>query len=93
MNIYQRAERNGVTYECNCTDLTSHYKWEALMKGHKRADRKQVIKIARAVGIIAHPDDYTREMKNPYYNPYNHFKTDTHLIYVHSGIEYFIRVH
>lgn len=42
--IYQRAERNGVTYECSCAEI-SLYRWNQLMDGATRADKRRVNKI------------------------------------------------
>jgi len=90
MNIYQRAERNGCRYEANCTQITAR-KWDQIMEGHTRANRKEVVKFALSAGVID-SEQAKEELKRPWYNPYNHYKTKTHLIYVHSSIEHFIRV-
>lgn len=89
-NIYQRAKRNGVEFADTCVGI-GQYQWDKYMKGHTRANRKEVVKIALQAGVI---DEYEakRQIKNPYYNPYNHYKTKTHIVYCHSGIEHFIRV-
>lgn len=76
-------------YECNCIGISKE-QWNKLMKGSRKACRKTVVKAAFEVGLIDELD-YKREIKNSYYNPYNHFRTKTHLIYVHSSIEHFIR--
>lgn len=75
--IYNRAFRNGVELECTCVDIPI-YRWEQLMKGAVKADKKKVLK---AIGI-----------KDDLYNPYDSFRTKTHLIYVHSAIEHFYRI-
>lgn len=62
------------------------------MEGHTRANRKEVVKIALSAGVI-NKEDAARELKNHYYNPYNHYKTRTHIIYVNSAIEHFIKIH
>ena len=90
MNIYERSKINGVSFECTCVGI-SKYEWDRLMKNHKRADRKKVVKIALMAGVIDE-EQAKEEIKRPYYNPYNHFKTDSHIIYVHSAIEHFIKV-
>jgi len=89
-NIYQRAFNKGCYLESTCVDCDI-YKWEELMKGHTRADRKKVVKIAESAGVID-SKQAKEEIKRPYYNPYNHYKTKTHIIYVHSGIEHFIKI-
>lgn len=90
MNIYERAKKNGVYLEATCVSI-SQYEWDRLMKGHTVANRKEVVKIALQAGAI---DEWQakEELKKPYYNPYNHFKTRTHIIYVNSGIEHFIKI-
>ncbi|MBP6478979.1 MAG: hypothetical protein KA290_14785 [Chitinophagaceae bacterium] len=90
MTIYERAKQFGATFEAACSDV-SIYEWEKLMKGHTKANQKKVIDIAEQAGVI---DSWwaKKERKHSYFNPYIHYKTKTHLIYVHSGIEHFIRV-
>jgi hypothetical protein len=79
-----------MTYETNCTSITAQ-KWDELMKGAKRANRKKVVKAAIETGVITE-DEGRRELKSETYNPYEHLKTKTHLIYVHSAIEHFIKL-
>lgn len=90
INIYNRAKQKGVQAECSCIGITQS-EWDKLMKGHTRANRREVVKIALQAGIIDE-EQAIRELRNPWYNPYNHFKTKTHIIYVYSSIEHFIRV-
>ena len=75
--IYQKAMDNGVCLECTCVS-TSQSEWDKLMEGAVRADKKKVLK---AIGI-----------KEEYRNPYESFRTQTHLIYVHSAVEHFYRI-
>lgn len=82
--IYQRAERNGITYESNCGSV-SEREWDKLMKGATRANKKMVDKI-----VLSSYKEFEPFVK--YYNPYNHLKTETHLIFVHSAIEHFFRI-
>lgn len=85
-DIYNRAQKNGVYFENTCVSLPGGYdQWQKLMKGATRANNRIVTKLAVQAGAIE-PDLVK------YYNPYNHFKTKTHLIYVHSGIEHFLRI-
>jgi len=88
-NIYQRAINNGCELETTCVGCNN---WDELMKGHTIADRKKVVKIAFLAGVID-KEQAREETKRPYYNPYTHYKTKTHIIYVHSMIEHFIRVY
>lgn len=90
MNIYHRAERNGVYFEATCVGVTVR-EWDRLMDGHTRADRRKVVKIALQAGVIDEMQA-KEELKRPWFNPYNHYKTKTHIIYVNSSIEHFIRV-
>ena len=90
MTIYERAEINGCTFECTCVGI-GQYKWDQLMKGHTRADKKKVVRIAMQAGVID-KQQAKEELRKPYFNPYNHYKTKTHIIYCHSGIEHFIKV-
>lgn len=87
MNIYDRALANGVWLEDTCVSCGSQDKWDQYMEGATRADRKKVLRIAIKAGI-ADPVELSR----PYYNPYNHYKTKTHIVYVNSAIEHFLRV-
>lgn len=88
--LYNRAVNNGCSWECSCTNININH-WDELMKGATRADRKLAVKIAKLAGVI--DDDQARtELARPWYNPYNHYKTKTHLVYVHSSIEHFIKI-
>lgn len=78
------------TFECACHNITSE-KWEELMKGARPAARKTVVKAAFECGLMD-KWSYDQEIKNPYFNPYNHKRTKTHLIYIHSAIEHFIKI-
>ena len=89
-NIYQRAINNGCQFYATCVDININ-EWDELMKGATRADRKLVVKIALLAGVIDKEQAAT-EIKKPYFNPYNHYKTKTHIIYIHSAIEHFIEV-
>ena len=89
-NIYQRAINNGCEYQATCVGIGQN-EWDRLMKGARQADRKKVIKVALLAGVID-KDQAKEETKRPYFNPYNHFVTKTHIIYVHSAIEHFIKV-
>lgn len=90
-NIYQRAINNGCRFVCSCVGIGQE-KWDELMKGARHADRKKVVRIALQAGIIDE-EQAKEEIKRPYYNPYEHFVTRTHIVYVHSAIEHFIEVY
>ena len=89
-SIYNCAINNGCYLESTCVDI-SITQWDHLMKGHTRANRKMAVELAIQTGTIT--EEYgKRELKNAWFNPYKHYKTKTHIIYVNSGIEYFIKV-
>jgi hypothetical protein len=77
---------SGLIYECNCTEIPLR-KWEQLMKNSVRADHKKINKLVKKYL----PYLYDNLALN-YYNPYNYYRTKTHLILVHSHIEYFLRI-
>ena len=70
--------------ECTCSDITMD-KWEGLMKGAKRMNKKLLHRFIRK----ELPELY-EALCLSLYNPYNYFQTKTHYILVHSAIEYFI---
>jgi len=76
--------------EATCVSITQR-QFGVLMKKAKRADRRKVILAAYLSGVIDE-QTYKKELKCPYYNPYKHFRTDKHLVYVNSAIEHFICV-
>lgn len=82
--IYKRALEKGVEFECSCVDIKVD-KWNELMEGAKKGNHKFITAIAISLGII--PKSWKK-----FRNPYQCFVTDTHLIYVHSAIEHFIKV-
>jgi hypothetical protein len=84
LELYDRAIRNGCEFECDCSG-TNYRTWDKLMKGATKANTILVHKLAKQLGIV--PEGFNA--KN---NPYEQKKTKTHLIYIHSGIEHFIRI-
>lgn len=74
---------SSLSLECDCTSITVN-QWEKLMEGATRANKRLIDK---------HVLDYYPEQFDilRFYNPYNYFKTNTHLIVVHSAIEYFFK--
>lgn len=75
--------------EATCVGI-SQSKWDALMKGNRPCSKQKACSAALEVGIL-NEQDYRLEIKQPWYNPYQHRQTKTHIIYIHSGIEHFIR--
>ena len=60
--------------------------WDNLMEGHTRANKRVIDSL-----VLEHLPDLYDSLALNCYNPYNYFKTSTHLILVHSSIEYFLR--
>ena len=83
--IYIKAINNGITFECDCTGIRIE-KWEQLMKGATRANKKIVDNLVK--------DNTEGEFNDfiQFYNPYDHYKTNTHIIFVHSCIEHFFKI-
>jgi hypothetical protein len=75
--------------DCTCVEIGPK-KWDLLMKGARKCAQKIAVKAALEVGVI---DEYTAKMEMRYrsYNPYIHYRTKKHIIYVHSSIEHFIK--
>ena len=87
-------EINRLVLECTCTEIRVS-KWDRLMEGATRAD---VYKVNRFVKEFL-PDLFNslgfndKPLKDLlWYNPYSYYKTKTHLILVHSSIEYFLKI-
>jgi hypothetical protein len=75
-----------IEYECNCTNisLSTH---NSLMRRSVKADKNKVNELVRK----QLPNLY-KELALEFYNPYDYGRTDTHLILVHSMIEYFLKI-
>lgn len=56
------------------------------MEGAVRADKQHINRLVRR-----HLPELYHALALNYYNPYNYYRTKTHLILVHSSIEYFIK--
>jgi hypothetical protein len=82
--IYRAAERDGVQFDGACIGMNLS-RWERLMEGNRRGNKRRIEKILADQGHI-NRDDLR------FHNPYNHLITDTHIIYVHSAIEHFFRI-
>lgn len=82
--FYNKAERNGITFEASCVGITQQ-EWDVLMEGAVRANHKIVNKLVRNSGQMD-------KAFTDFYNPYNHYRTKTHIVFVHSSIEHFFRV-
>jgi len=75
---------NNLSLECTCTDISID-KWNELMHGTRRASKRQVNRLVRKFL----PELY-EALALWCYNPYSYYRTDKHLILVHSAIEYFL---
>ena len=67
---------------CSGINLAQWNKW---MDGATRADHRRIDSLVRK-----HLPDLYESLGLNLRNPYNYFKTLTHLILVHSAIEYFL---
>ena len=76
---------SGLELEARCSDVTL-FRWTELMKGHTRANKKEIDRLVKEFLPDLHYD-----LALDFYNPYNYYKTKTHLILVHSATEYFLR--
>lgn len=74
-----------VVYDTNCTETTPH-NWERLMEGAVKANKKKINSIVKRL-----LPSLWEELGLKYYNPYSYKRSRTHLILVHSAIEYFIK--
>lgn len=70
-----------------CTGITIK-RWDYLMKNAVKANGYKIRKL-----IKKHLPNLYESLALKYPNPYEHQskRTDKHLIYIHSGIEYFIK--
>jgi hypothetical protein len=90
LSIYQRAKKFGCRSVGTCVSNSS-VQCDIYMKGARPANKKKVIRIALLAGIID-AEQAKQELKNPNYNPYTHYVTRKHIIYVWSAQEHFIEV-
>lgn len=75
----------GLCLEHTCTTISSTES-DRLMKGAKKANYTVIHKLIKKLA----PEYVWLTEKNPY--KYQYSKTKTHLIVVHSAIEYFFRI-
>lgn len=78
---------SSIELECDCTQISKR-KWDKLMERSVKANGSQIRKLIKKFL----PELY-ESLALDFYNPYesNSARTKTHYIYVHSGIEYFIK--
>jgi hypothetical protein len=76
---------NTLYLEATCIGI-SQRKWDMLMQGATRANKSVIDRLVK----LHFPKLYAELCLNCY-NPYKYYKTKTHLILVHSSVEYFLR--
>ena len=75
---------NYLELDCTCVGIGVD-RWDELMQGATHANRAQIDSLVK----LHLPELYEELMLN-LYNPYDYYKTETHLILVHSSVEYFL---
>jgi len=86
-----RAEEqynSSIELECTCMNI-SIYKWYKLINKAKKANGSKIKKMIKEQLPNLYKD-LALDFPNPY--EYQSKRTDTHLIYVHSCIEYFFKI-
>jgi len=79
-------EIHSLYYEADCTSINTN-EWDKLMEGATRANHKKINNLVK----LFIPDLYN-SLALDFYNPCNYYKTKTHLVLVHSSIEYFLKI-
>jgi hypothetical protein len=84
MMNYKKIKLTGLS--CSCVGITQR-KWDFLMEDSVKANGREIRRLIKR----DLPELYC-ELGLKYYNPYESScrRTKTHMIYVHSAIEYFI---
>ena len=82
MKTPTRVER--LWLEACCCDI-SLTQWERWMKGATRADKRRL-----NVLVKTHLPELYESLSLHLRNPYTYYKTNRHLVLVHSAIEYFL---
>lgn len=75
---------SSLVLEARCSDI-SQWKWNKLMAGATRANVRTINKLVKE-----HLPELYSDLALHLCNPYHYYKTKTHLILVHSAIEYFL---
>ena len=75
---------NQLELECTCVGIGMD-KWEQLMENAKQANTRIVERLVKQSGYI--DENYFIG-----YNPHIHYRTETHIIWVHSAIEHFFKI-
>lgn len=83
---YNRADFYGIEYVTNCTEC-SRSTWYSLMDGAIKANKAKITALVKK-----YEPELAERLALNYYNPYGAMRTKTHLILVHSSIEYFFKI-
>ena len=75
---------DGLWLEATCSGINLA-QWERWMAGATRADKRRIDSLVRR-----HLPNLYEDLRLDLRNPYVYYKTLTHLILVHSAIEYFL---
>ena len=80
---------DSIEFQCDCTEITLQ-RWDELMLNARKASGSKIRKMIKE----QIPELY-HGLALQFYNPYEgkSMKTNTHYIYVHSAIEYFLKRH
>lgn len=85
---YLQAKRNGLILQATCVGI-NHREWEEMMTGAVKANGSKIRSL-----IKLHLPDLYYALALEFRNPYEHQskRKGDMLIYVHSGIEYFLNI-
>lgn len=72
-------------FQTDCTCIST-WEWDALMEGHVRANKKKIDVLVKK--FLPGLYDF---LALEFPNPYKYYRTKTHLVLVHSSIEYFLK--
>lgn len=79
------TEVSYLEYDTDCIAI-SNWKWNDLMEGATIANKQVIDKLVKR-----HLPNLHDSLALDLYNPYKYYKTEKHLVLVHSGIEYFLK--
>lgn len=73
-------------FEASCASINKE-EWDKLMEGAKRGNKREINALVKKL-----LPDLWWGLELRFNNPYNYYKTNTHLILVHSATEYFLKI-
>lgn len=82
-----------VEFETTCGSISVN-RYDQLYDKATRADRRKINRIVRSFlpDLANNLGLFQKSLKDlRWFNPYKYYKTETHLILVHSQIDYFIK--